>query len=51
MKKTKQPMTTTCIRIRKKTLEKVENLAEEKERSVSEVMRLIIEDYFRELEI
>lgn len=51
MKKTKTPMTTTCIRIRKKTLEKVENMAEREERSVSEVMRLIIENYFKNIEI
>lgn len=51
IRKIKKPMTTTCVRLKATTLQKVEDLAIKEERSVSEVMRLIIEKYFKNAEL
>lgn len=47
----KQRMTTTCIRIGEESLTKLNKIAEQKQRSTSQLMRLILEQYLNTIEI
>ncbi len=52
MKKLKKTaMVTTNIRISPETLEKVKKTAETKKRSVTQMLRIIVEDYIEKLEL
>ena len=43
----KDLMTNTCVRLSQETLDKLKEVAEQKRRKVSELMRLIMEDYLK----
>lgn len=51
-KKKNKPLlnASTCIRLKPATLEKIEKIAELKQRKVSELMRLILENYTEQFE-
>ncbi len=37
--------TATCVRLKEQTLKEIEKLAQQKQRSVSQLMRLVLENY------
>ena len=44
-------MTTTCVRLKPETLKTLEKIAQDKERKVSELMRIIIQNYVKQYEL
>lgn len=48
MEKRRELLTTTCIRIKPTTLKQLEQIAEQKKRRTSELMRMILESYIEQ---
>ena len=44
-------MPNTCLRLKPETMKKVEEIAEKKRRPVSQMLRIIIEDYVEKYEL
>ena len=44
-------MQTTCVRVQEDTMNKIKEIANKKRRSVTQMMRIILEDYVEKIEL